>query len=182
MGKKILIVEDDPEIAEAVKGVLESEGYGVAKAATAEEGLTYADDETIDLVLLDIILPDKEGTTVLERFCSARPQLPVIMMTGVNDVKRAVECMKLGARDYLRKPFPRVDLLESIEYEIGRAAYFDSSDGVVPFEEEEKRIISNALTATGWRVNEAAKQLKIGRATIYRKIERYGLSRPKNNN
>jgi DNA-binding NtrC family response regulator len=178
LAKKILIVEDDFEIAEAVQSVLESEKYVVVCAENALTAGTFMDDSSLDLVLLDIKLPDGDGVILLRELRAAQPSLPIIMMTGADDLKQAVECMKAGAQDYLRKPFARQEILEAVSYELSRGMAIRQAGGIQSFEEEERRIIENALEATNWRVNEAAQRLKIGRATIYRKIERFGLSRP----
>ncbi len=176
--KKILVVEDDSAIAEAVESVLNSENYQAISATTVAQAMQLLESDELSLVLLDLKMPDGDGLDVLHHIRQQESNLPVIMMTGVNDVKRAVECMKAGAQDYLRKPFARRDLLDAVGYEISRASEVEAAGGIKSFEEEEKQIIKRALELTRWRVNEAATQLKIGRATIYRKIERYGLMRP----
>ncbi len=178
MKNKILIVEHDREIAAAIEEVLISEDYEVAHAHAAAMDSLCQEIESADLVLLELLLPDGDGLEILRVLKVRCPALPVVMITGADDVKQAVECMKAGAEDCLRKPLAQHDLVTTVKYALSRGHMTKRASGIQPFEDEEKRIIENALEATSWCVNEAAQKLKIGRATIYRKIERYGLIRP----
>jgi len=111
----ILLVEDDDRIAGELRRVLEAEGWSVLLAASAEAGLAQAVEEKCDLVLTDFRLPGASGTVLLKRLHAAQPRLPVILMTAHGTAETAIEATKLGAYDYLLKPFDMPDLLAAVK-------------------------------------------------------------------
>lgn len=104
MKRRILIVDDEPRVRMSLKMVLEPT-YEVLQAADAQEGLDLFRRESPHLVLLDVILPGMDGLAVLEKLQAEDRSVPVIMLTGTKAVKTAVDAMKLGAADYISKPF-----------------------------------------------------------------------------
>ena len=104
MKKRVLLVDDEPRVRASLKVVLEP-AYDVLEAADAQQGLEAFKAESPSLVLLDVILPGTDGLSVLQTMRSEDPSIPVIMLTGTKSVKTAVDAMKLGAADYLSKPF-----------------------------------------------------------------------------
>jgi DNA-binding NtrC family response regulator len=104
MKKRVLLVDDEPRVRASLKLVLEPV-YDILEAADAQEGLEFFKRESPDLVLLDVILPGTDGLAVLQNMRTEEPNTPVIMLTGTKSVKTAVDAMKLGAADYLSKPF-----------------------------------------------------------------------------
>jgi two-component system response regulator AtoC len=102
---KILIVEDNEDMAFTLSKVLKKEGYQIFSANTGEKGLEIFEQELIDLVLLDLKLPKINGIVVLKRIKDMDNDSIVIMMTAMSDAKPAIEAMKKGAYDYLMKPF-----------------------------------------------------------------------------
>ncbi|HCC49105.1 MAG TPA: hypothetical protein DEQ38_13465 [Elusimicrobia bacterium] len=111
----ILIAEDDADTRYVLKAALESGRHACAAAASAAEALSLADSLTFDAVVLDMVLGDSDGLTVLEKLKSEDPGLPVVILTGHANVQTAVKAMKLGALDYLIKPFGNEELLLIIE-------------------------------------------------------------------
>lgn len=111
----ILLVEDDDRIAGELRQVLEAEGWQVRLAASAEAGLAQAAEDKCDLVLTDFRLPGANGMELLKRLHAAQPRLPVILMTAHGTAETAIEATKLGAYDYLLKPFDMPDLLAAVE-------------------------------------------------------------------
>ena len=103
--EKILIVEDNEDLLFTLTRVLEKEGYELHNAGSGEEALEVFKKELIDLVLLDLKLPKMSGMEVLNRLKDHDPDCLVLMMTGLTDPKPAIEAMKMGAYDYLMKPF-----------------------------------------------------------------------------
>ncbi|MEW6232457.1 MAG: sigma-54 dependent transcriptional regulator [Chloroflexota bacterium] len=101
----ILILDDDNNMRWVLRRALTQAGYNVAMAATGEEGLELLSREPIDLVLLDMRMPGLDGLGVLRRFRESREDVPVILLTAYASVQTAVEAIKLGAWDYLGKPF-----------------------------------------------------------------------------
>ncbi len=103
-GEKIYIVDDDPGIRTPLRIFLEDHGLAVVEAARAEEFLVEMKKADAALVLLDIGLPDIDGKTLLPKIVEGHPDVAVVMLTGVADLKVAIECIREGADDYLAKP------------------------------------------------------------------------------
>ncbi len=113
---KILIVEDEPDIALALKLALEGAGYETAWAGDGEKALQILqDDDDCHLALLDIRMPGIDGVEVLKRLRNSDRDVTVIMMSGHGSEELAVECIKIGAEDYLSKPFVLDDMLQRVE-------------------------------------------------------------------
>ena len=102
--KRVLLIDDEARVRTSLKMVLEP-SYEISQAADAQEGLDLFRKEGPDLVLLDVILPGTDGLAILQALRSESKMTPVVMLTGTKSVKTAVDAMKLGAADYLSKPF-----------------------------------------------------------------------------
>jgi DNA-binding NtrC family response regulator len=112
--EKILIVEDEKLIRMTLRERLKQEGYEVLEAGGGSEAFERLENEDADLMLLDYRLPDTDGIEVLRRTREAHPDTSVILMTAYSTVDSAVEALKLGAYDYLKKPVNHNDLIASI--------------------------------------------------------------------
>jgi len=112
---RILIVEDEPALVLTLSDRLRSEGYEVESAETGDLGARRARDGSFDLVLLDVALPGKNGFDVLRDLRQQRVATPVIMLTARGQVVDRVLGLKLGADDYLAKPFDMMELVARIE-------------------------------------------------------------------
>lgn len=118
--KNRILVVDDEEALRAVLGTeLESEGYLVKSAADGEEAIRILQGESFHLILLDIKMPNVDGFEVLKFVKQKAPQTKVIMLTGFADLKNAIESKKLGAEDFVSKPYDLVDLLTTVERVLG---------------------------------------------------------------
>jgi len=117
---KILVVDDEQAICWAFKQLLQPEGYSVLVAASAEEGLELAAQESPDLVLLDIRLPGVSGLDALPRFKALNPDLPILVMTAHGTMETAIEATKRGAYNYLIKPIHNDDALHHIRTALER--------------------------------------------------------------
>jgi len=106
----ILIVDDDPAVRSVVNRKMTGEGYECVAAADGREALEIAGNQNFDLVLLDIKMPGPSGMEVLPQLIRLRPDTCVVMITAIVDTQTAVEAMKLGAYDYVTKPFNLDDL------------------------------------------------------------------------
>ena len=102
---RILVVEDDASYGELLRYQLRKEGYEPTLAKSGEEGLAKVAEIDPAVVLLDVMLPGKDGREILAELHASHPELPVVMMTAAGSVEMAVECMKRGAYDFLSKPF-----------------------------------------------------------------------------
>ncbi|MBI2456494.1 MAG: response regulator, partial [candidate division NC10 bacterium] len=110
-GKRILVVDDEESVRWALRKALERASYRVDLAADGPAGLQAAEDPGVDLALLDVRLPGRDGLDVLREIRKRRPDLPVIMMTAYGTLQVAVEAMRLGAYDYIGKPFDMDEVL-----------------------------------------------------------------------
>jgi two-component system, NtrC family, nitrogen regulation response regulator GlnG len=104
-GRRILVVDDEESVRWALTKALERAGYRVDLAGDGPSGFSAAENPEVDLVLLDVRLPGRDGLAVLGDLRKRRPDLPVIMMTAYGTLQVAVEAMKQGAYDYIGKPF-----------------------------------------------------------------------------
>jgi two-component system OmpR family response regulator len=111
---KILVVDDEPGIRSFIGRALGAAGYVTDFAATGADALRRAHDRHYDLVILDLVMPDLAGQVVLERLLAARPDQAVLVLSCLADVAAKVECLELGAQDYLTKPFSLAELLARV--------------------------------------------------------------------
>ena len=112
---KVIIVEDNVEVLESLSEILTSEGYEVETATSGEEGIKKCRTEQFSLALLDIKLPDMEGTQVLEVLHKEFPDMVKIMITGHPSLENAVASLKRGADAYLMKPINPAKLLKVLD-------------------------------------------------------------------
>jgi DNA-binding NtrC family response regulator len=112
---KILVVDDEDALRTVLSGELVSEGYDVRTAADGDDAISNLQKESFDLVLLDIKMPRMNGFEVLKFVKEKYPKTRVVMLTGFADLKNAIESKKLGAEDFVSKPYDLVDLLTTIE-------------------------------------------------------------------
>jgi DNA-binding NtrC family response regulator len=111
---RVLIIDDEQIICDGCTMILEEKGYAVDSRTTGGMGLQAFEENTYDLLLLDMKLPDMDGMDILSRVNQEYPAIYVIVMTGYSTVNNAVDAMKLGAFDYLAKPFTDDDLVLSV--------------------------------------------------------------------
>ena len=110
----ILVIEDEPKVAQAIRKGLEAENYKVAVASNGEEGYFLATTRAFDLILLDLLLPGRSGLEILAALRQQRCQTPVLILTARDDVEDRVLGLDTGADDYVVKPFAFSELLARI--------------------------------------------------------------------
>jgi len=118
---EILIVEDEPAIADFLARGLEGEGFAVRVEGDGVAGERRAVGESFDLVILDRMLPGRDGLEVLAAIRRAKPALPVILLTARGEVADRVEGLEAGATDYLTKPFAFEELLARVRAHLRQA-------------------------------------------------------------
>jgi DNA-binding NtrC family response regulator len=111
----ILVIEDEDVVRSALARRLEQQGYAVGVSASATEGFRQLEEGTTDLVLLDYRLPDAEGLEALEKIRKGWPDIPVIMMTAFTNVETAIQAMRLGAHNYVSKPFTLDEMMVVVD-------------------------------------------------------------------
>ena len=120
--KRLLLVEDEPGLVLTLTDRLTREGYDVQSTADGESALARATSEAFDLVLLDVMLPRLGGFDVLRELRRQAVEIPVIMLTARGQLVDKVVGLKLGADDYVTKPFEMVELLARVEAKLRRGA------------------------------------------------------------
>jgi CheY-like chemotaxis protein len=133
---RILIVDDEPDMRLAIKNVLKLRGYEIFEAGDGLAALDILRKNDIHLMLLDIRLPGMDGIEVLEKTRKFNRSLPVVMITGYGHIRSAVDVMKLGANEYLQKPFENTQLVKTVKRFLDDKKYVDDID--VPVVEKNK--------------------------------------------
>jgi len=113
--RAILIVDDDEIIRETLRDLLESKGYTVETVETGKEAIEKSQSRSFNLALLDIKLPDMEGTELLRKMHSLTPRTMKIMITAHGTLRNAMDSLNFGADAYLLKPIKREELLKTVE-------------------------------------------------------------------
>lgn len=108
---RILLIEDDIQLAANLRSVLEDDGFAVTHSARGDEGLRFAGAGSFDAVLTDLRLPGLGGLELVRQLHETQPRLPVLMMTAHGTIETAIEATKVGAYDFLQKPFEMEELL-----------------------------------------------------------------------
>ncbi len=168
MRSKILLVDDDEAICESLQEVLEGPGYIVSSVHDGESLLRLLGKPgerkfTPDLVFLDVQLPDHNGMELLQEVLKIKPDLSVIMVTGFGDVGQAVEAIRLGARDYLLKPFHVEDIL------VRAQRVLNDKQTASTLQYYQKKFVGEDLEACVIGPNQKMKR-------IYHDVERIGTS------
>jgi len=112
--EKILIVDDDAKMCRSLNSLLQQSGYSVHTATRGDAALRRMQSEGFDLFLLDIVIPDLDGFQLLDHILQHHPATPVIMMTGDVSVDSAIQALRKGAYDYLKKPFEPEELIKTV--------------------------------------------------------------------
>jgi DNA-binding response OmpR family regulator len=111
---RLLVIDDEPKIRDFVARALGAVGYAIDFAISGEDGLRCASVGDYDLVILDLVMPDLDGREVLAQLRRDRPDQAVLVLSCLSDVTTKVDCLELGALDYLTKPFSLAELLARV--------------------------------------------------------------------
>ena len=120
----ILVVDDEEGICQLLKQLLTESGYAVWACSEAREALEELEKEHIDLVLTDVRLPGMSGVELTKRIAEKWPDVGIIVMTGFGEIEIAVEVLKLGARDFIRKPFTHAGIKEAVKIVLDQSQMF----------------------------------------------------------
>lgn len=132
MKRKVLVVDDERTARLTLEAILRKEGYEVLLAADGEEALEKIKSEFIDVALVDLVMPGKDGISVLEEIKKISPDTQVIMITGFGTIESAVKAVKKGAADYIPKPFKKGEIQTVIERVLEEFRFEKSTED--PFE------------------------------------------------
>jgi FixJ family two-component response regulator len=126
----VVVIDDDPDIREALRGLLRAAGLCVESYASVQEFLDCAPPDVPGCLVLDVRLPGQSGLEFQEELAKAKFRLPIIFISGHADVPMSVRAMKRGAIEFLTKPFRDQDLLDAIQLAIAQCADRDADQGV----------------------------------------------------
>ncbi len=166
MTHRILLVEDDPGLRRMVSHRLASEGYRVETAPDGEEGLRGATGQRFDLVVLDVMLPGRSGFDVCRTMRLGGVDTPVLMLTARAELADRVSGLKLGADDYLTKPFEMVELLARVEARLRRDGGRPEAPAAYRFGSVEVDLRRTEVHRAGQRVELSAKEFRLLRHLI----------------
>lgn len=143
----ILLIEDEARVADFIRRGLSAEGWNVEHAATGEDGLEFAEANSYDVVLLDLMLPGIQGQDVCRKLRARKSTVPILMLTALDESDEKVAGLRLGADDYLTKPFDFDELIARIEALHRRATGYSSdatssalTHGAVTFDRESLQV------------------------------------------
>lgn len=128
---RVLVVEDDQALALGLRINLEAEGYEVIHVSMAEDGISALENSSIDLVVLDLMLPGIDGIQALETIRKDDPKLPILILTAKSATEDKVEGLKAGADDYLTKPFHLEEFLLRVKRMLDRYEWYKSENVLV---------------------------------------------------
>jgi DNA-binding NtrC family response regulator len=141
--KKALVIDDEKIVLDSVQKIL-GENYDVEVTLSGRQGLEWAVHKDYDVVLTDIRMPDIGGMLVLRDIKRVKPMLPVLMITGYASVNSAVQAMKLGAADYVEKPFAPDDLIKAVDLAIEKSAFRLPDEQALVHKEDILRVLDRA--------------------------------------
>jgi len=162
MNHRVLLVEDEEGLRMFLGDSLRNEGYKVELASDGDEGLEKALALPIDLVILDLMLPRRSGFEVCEALRSARRDVPILMLTALSQTENAVKGLKIGADDYVTKPFEMDELMARVGALLRRASGQNSSEPAVhEFGSVRIDFKGTEVTRNGRRVDLSAREFQL---------------------
>lgn len=161
--KQILLIEDEPGLVLTLTDRFRKEGYQVETAVTGELGLRKALETSVDLIVLDLMLPDRSGWEICRDLRRRNVQIPVLMLTARGQVEDKVAGLKLGADDYLTKPFEMAELLARIEALLRRSSTLrsDRAEGTSTFGDVHIDFRSAEVYRQGERIDLSAQEFRL---------------------
>lgn len=161
----ILVVEDNEDLAFGLQHNLEFEGYEVLVAGDGKQGLELATQEAPDLIILDLTLPELDGLEVLERLRSAGSKVLILVLTARQEEVDKVRGLKLGADDYVTKPFGLMELMARVEALLRRPTGVEPAK-LIQIGEVEIDVEARIVKKSGERVDLAPRELELLLALI----------------
>lgn len=150
---KALVIDDEQIVLDSVKKILVAENYEVDVTLSSRQGLDLAIQNQYDIVLTDIRMPEIGGMRILRDIKRAKPSLPVLIITGYATVRSAVQAMKLGATDYLEKPFTPEELLEAVASALDIAAVQPPEEQALIHKAEVIKVLERAASDSEFVAN-----------------------------
>jgi len=173
MKYRILLVEDEPSLCDTIKLNLELEGYTVQTAKDGKSALKSFKSERFNLIILDVMLPEMDGFTVCEAIRLENPEIPVLFLTAKNSSSDRVYGLKIGADDYLTKPFNLEELLLRVQNLLRRSVKSLDSPAVSDYQIGEAKInfVSQEITKANETIHLTRKEALLLKLLIERRNE-----------
>jgi two-component system, OmpR family, response regulator len=156
---KILVVEDEKKIASFVRKGLEAQGFVVDVSHHGDEGFTLATTRPYDAAVLDIMLPGKDGLSILRNLRDRKNPLPVILLTARSELNERLEGLNLGADDYLTKPFHIEELIARLHAVTRRAA--GTSQSVLTVTDLTLNLLTREVSRAGRRIELTTREFSL---------------------
>jgi len=166
----LLLVDDDETLRERLARALRARGYEVVTAGSGAEGIALAAEESPELAVVDLRMPDLSGIEVLRSLRARDPATRILILTGYGSIATAVEATRLGAIGYLPKPVDADEIVAAFE---GQGAATADSGETPSLARAEWEHIQRVLADCGGNVSEAARRLGIHRRSLQRKLQKY---------
>jgi len=138
LNESILVVDDDTELRKVLSSILSEEGYSVKTVENGEQAIKTSEKTRFDLALIDIKLPDMEGTKLLQRLKAKQPHIVMIIVTGFPTIENAMGAVNKGADGYILKPFEIGKLLQAVRKHLNKQAA-DHISNWMEFEQDSTR-------------------------------------------
>jgi DNA-binding NtrC family response regulator len=138
LNESILVVDDDTELRKVLSSILSEEGYSVETVENGEQAIRVSEKKRFDLALIDIKLPDMEGTELLQRLKAKQPHIVMIIVTGFPTIENAMGAVNKGADGYILKPFEIGKLLQAVRKHLNKQAA-DHVSSWMEFEQDSTR-------------------------------------------
>lgn len=158
---RILVVEDDDQIADFLKRALSAEGHTVTRLDSGEGAVTVVQSGDFEVILLDLMLPGISGLDVCQELRFRKINIPIIMLTAMDSIEDTVRGLRMGADDYMTKPFDLDELMARIETVCRRQQSMIVQDPVLSLADVRMDTDSKGVTVDGREVSLTAKELNI---------------------
>jgi two-component system OmpR family response regulator len=160
-GPRVLVVDDEPSIVDAVATSLRYEGFTVDEAMTGRKALAQAQEDPPDLVILDVMLPDLDGLEVTRRLRQDGVRVPVLFLTARDTLSDKLAGLTVGGDDYVTKPFALAEVIARVHAILRRTGYEPEDDGVLRFSDLELDESAHEVRRGGNVINLTATEFNL---------------------
>ena len=157
---RVLVIEDDLEMADFIEKVLIEAGHSVDKAIDGERGLELARSADFDALVVDRMLPEKDGLTLVKEYRESGGTTPTLFLSALGDVQNRVQGLKVGADDYLAKPFAATELAARVEA-LGRRVSGEPQVTVLKAGDLEMNLLSRKVTRAGQKIDLQPREFRL---------------------
>ena len=157
---RVLVIEDDLEMADFIEKVLVEAGHSVDKAIDGERGLELARSADFDAMVVDRMLPEKDGLTLVKEYRESGGTTPTLFLSALGDVQNRVQGLKVGADDYLSKPFAATELAARVEA-LGRRVTGEPQVTVLKAGDLEMNLLTRKVTRAGQKIDLQPREFRL---------------------